>query len=74
MNCPFKIDLDINSVWVQLYVYKGLIKNTQVWLFPRLYVLVNITARNSNKPKGRSKVLIQSEVVKPVCDLRAGEL
>lgn len=49
-------------------------KNIQVWLFPCLYVLVNITAINSNKPKGRSRVLIQSEVVKPVRDLRAGKL
>lgn len=48
-------------------------KSTSV-TFPCLYVLVNITAINSQRPKGRSNVLIQTEVVKPVHDLRAGEL
>lgn len=42
--------------------------------FSQLYVLVNIAAINSNKLKGKSNVLIQTEVVKPVHDLRAGEL
>lgn len=49
-------------------------KNTQHCPFPRLYVLVNITSINRDQPKGSSYVLIQTEVVKPVHDLRARAL
>lgn len=49
-------------------------KTAQLCLFSCLYVLVNIAAKNSVQLKGSGNVLIQSEVVKPVRDLRAGEL
>lgn len=71
----FRIDLDVDSVCCMLptasFAHR---ENTQLCLFSCLYVLVNITAINSKQPKGRSNVLIQTEVVKPVRDLRAGEL
>lgn len=71
----FRIDLDLNSARCMLPTAPfAQRQNTQPCLFSCLYVLVNITAINSDQPKGRSNVLIQTEVVKPVRDLRAGEL